>query len=466
MKKFQLGSWLLLFFLALHFTACENEPLEGEFPQQVENNAEEGQFIATIGGQGWLAEEAGAVIDASNTMVITGTKASTGESISLTIENAAVGTFDITAGVGTQNNGIFIDGEVFINPYISAAAFGGSGQLQITEINTDSLTITGTFSFVGARIAVDGEGNPITDGDGNPVIENTDITNGAFNSIPYTEGTGGGGGVSGALDPFFAKVDNVDFIPLALTSTRNMVSGSPMINIIAVNDAGEKIRIDIPEGMGTGTFAMEQLSDGTKLIAQYNANMGGEALSSNPGTITITEFNTLVGRIVATFAFTATDPLGIDPSVVEVTDGSFEIRYEAAATSTANSMICDIGGVAWAADFTDAFEFDFDGIATVTARGYNSTSGESIEITFPKDLAPGSYDFVMEDIAGESIARFFPEVGGTAYTSTDGSIIVLSNELGTGGVMEAAFLFFGEDLSGTDPTTYTLTNGQFIVELP
>jgi hypothetical protein len=466
MKKFQLGSWLLLFFLAFQFTSCDNEPLEGEFPQQEVNNAEEGQFVATINGQGWLAEAASAEINETNTMVITGTKTSTGETISLTIENAGVGTFDITAGVGTQNIGVYIDAEMLINPYISAAAFGGSGQVQITEINTDSLTVTGTFSFVGARVALDGDGNPITDGDGNPVIENTSITNGAFNSIPYTEVTGGGGGGSGALDPFFARVDDVDFVPIGLTTMRNIVSGSPMININAVNSSGETIRIDIPEGLGVGTFAMEQLSDGTKLIGQYNANNGGEALSSNPGSITITEFNTLVGRIVATFAFTATDPLGIDPTVAEITEGSFEVRYEAAASSSANSMMCDIGGVAWMADFTDAFEFDFDGIATVTARGYNSASGESIEITFPKDLAPGSYDFVMEDLPGQSLARIIPTIGGTAFTSTDGSIIVLSNELGTGGLIEAAFLFFGEDLSGTDPSTYSITNGQFIVELP
>ena len=465
MNKFQLGSWFVLFFLALQFTSCDNEPLEGDFPQEEMNTAEEGQFVATIDGQGWIAESTTTTMNEANTLAITGMKSSTGESISITVENAAVGLFDITAGVGTQNSGVFIDAETQMNPYFTSAALGGFGQLELTEINTDSLTITGTFSFFGARIALDSDGNPITDGDGNPVIENVTITNGAFNSIPYTEEAGGGGG-GGALDPFFAKVDEVDFEPVSLTSERNIVSGAPMINIVAFNATGEKIRIDIPEDLGVGTFAMEQLSDGTKLIAQYNNNMGGEDLSSNPGTISISQFNTLAGRIVATFEFTATDPLNIDPTVVQVTDGSFDIRYEPGATAGANSMSCDIGGVAWVADFVDATEFEFDGIVTVTARGYNSASGELIEITFPKELAPGSYDFVTTDIAGESIARFYPEVGGTAFTSTDGSIIVLTNDLATGGTMEAAFLFYGEDLSGIDPTTYTLTNGEFTVELP
>ena len=220
MNKFQLGSWFVLFFLALQFTSCDNEPLEGDFPQEEMNTAEEGQFVATIDGQGWIAESTTTTMNEANTLAITGMKSSTGESISITVENAAVGLFDITAGVGTQNSGVFIDAETQMNPYFTSAALGGFGQLELTEINTDSLTITGTFSFFGARIALDSDGNPITDGDGNPVIENVTITNGAFNSIPYTEEAGGGGG-GGALDPFFAKVDEV--------SPVNAINGIPSL---------------------------------------------------------------------------------------------------------------------------------------------------------------------------------------------------------------------------------------------
>ena len=153
MNRFQLGSWFVLFFLALQFTSCDNEPLEGDFPQEEMNTAEEGQFVATIDGQGWIAESTTTTMNEANTLAITGMKSSTGESISITVENAAVGLFDITAGVGTQNSGVFIDAETQMNPYFTSAALGGFGQLELTEINTDSLTITGTFSFFGARIA-------------------------------------------------------------------------------------------------------------------------------------------------------------------------------------------------------------------------------------------------------------------------------------------------------------------------
>jgi hypothetical protein len=465
MKKFQLGSWLLLFFLALQFTACDNEPLEGEFPQEEEVIAGEGQFVATIGGQAWTASTAGAVFFADNSLVVSGQLDATGQSISLTVENGGEGTFDLTAGVGTLNTAVYVDADQ-INPFESVAALGGFGQLTITEIDIDMATISGTFSFEGAREAVDAQGNPVIDGDGNPVIEFVSVSNGAFNSIPYTEEAGGGGGTGGTLDPFFAKVDGVNFVPDTVNSTRNVISNVPMINIVALNSEGEKIRIDIPEALGVGTFAMEQLSDGTKLIAQYNAGAGTEDLSSNPGSIEILEFNTLTGRIVANFAFTATDPLGINPTVVEVTDGNFEVLYEPGATSANNSMSATIDGTAWTANFTDAFEFDFSGTETVTARGYNSETGESIEITFPKSLAPGSYDFVSTATPGESSAKFFTEPGGTEFTATDGSIIVITNELAAGGAIEAAFLMLAEDTSGTNPATYNITSGQFMVELP
>ena len=466
MKQLQLGSWLVLFILALQFTSCDNEPLEGDFPQEQEIGADPGQFVAVINGQGFVAESVTAVFDENNTLVISGIKASTGESITLTVENASVGAFDISAGLGNLNSGIYITSEAILNPYTTAAVFGGSGTLEITEINTDSLTVTGRFSMEGVRQALDAEGNPVEDGDGNPVIENISITNGSFNMVPYTESdTGGGGGGSGPVDPFFALVDGVPFQGASVNSERTDVAGVTMIQIRALNAIGQLLRIDIPEDIGTGTFEMVQISDGTKLIGFYNPMTGGEDLSSNPGTITITEFNTLVGRIAAEFTFVATDPLGQDPSVYDVTEGSFDIRYDAAATSATNTMIADVDGVSWAANFVDAFEFDFQSVATVTARGYNSESGESIEITFPKDLAPGSYDFVSEATPGESIAHFIPVVGGDNFTSTDGSIIVLTNDLESGGIFEAGFLFLGEDLNGGSTDTFSLTNGLFTIEL-
>ena len=467
MRKVQPTKWFFLAFLALIYTACDNEPLEGEFPQNEENPAGEGQFVALINNDGFQADTASAVFEQDNTLTVSGTDSSTGQVISLTVENGAEGTFDLTAGVGTLNIGIYVDGNEVTNPYTSAGVFGGFGQLQITEVNDDEQTITGTFSLNGVRPAVDDSGNPILDGDGNPVLETISITNGAFNQIPFTIDSSGGGGGGSGIDPFFARVDGVDFIAESVNSERNIINNTAIITVAATNAEGQLIRLDIPESLGTGTFEMQSLSNGTDLIGIYNPNInGGEDLTSNPGTITITEFNTLAGRIVAAFEFTATDPLGVDPTVAEITDGSFEIRYTPEESQPENSMQMDVEGVTWIATDVDAITFDLSGIETVTVRGFNSDSGEYIEITFPMSLEPGSYEFVSETIAGQPVGRFYPVIGGTEYTSTDGSLVVLSNDLMSGGAIEAGFLMFAEDLSGSSSDTFSLTNGLFNVSLP
>src|SRR5690606_26036772 len=98
-----------------------------------------------------------------------------------------------------------------------------------------------------------------------------------------------------------------------------------MIKVEAKSNTGELIRIDVPRSLGIGTFDMANISDGTKLIALYNAGNGAENLTSNPGTITITEFDLELGILTATFSFTGNDPLNQIPDTVEVTEGSFTV---------------------------------------------------------------------------------------------------------------------------------------------
>ena len=47
-------------------------------------------------------------------------------------------------------------------------------RIQINYIQ--NLTITGTFSFTGFRLAVDADGNPVLDTNGDQIIEDEDIT--------------------------------------------------------------------------------------------------------------------------------------------------------------------------------------------------------------------------------------------------------------------------------------------------
>lgn len=300
---------MLLAFLAFQFFSCENELLTGEFVQEEENDADEGQFIAQIEGEEFVAASVTATLTTDNELVISGLKPGD-ENITLAVTNAAAGSFNLGGGPSGQNAGAYFDGSANIFPYISSEALGGYGLMNITELDTNEMTVTGTFSFVGVRIKLDGDGNPILDGNGDPILEEIEISRGAFNKIAYIiDDTGGGGGGNNPENEFFAKVDGVDFIADTIEVTEPMVGNFHMIKIEAKSAAGEIMRIDIPRSLGVGTFEMERISDGTKLIALYNAGGGSENLTSNPGSITISEFDLELGVLNATFNFTANDPL-------------------------------------------------------------------------------------------------------------------------------------------------------------
>jgi len=332
MKKQRLLNYLLLAFLAVQFSACTNEPLEGEFIQEDDSPAADGQFIATIDNQGFTADTALATLYAlNNRLVISGIKANSGEIITLSVQTAEEGSYSLVSGGANQNSAVYLNSNSLLNPYITSTELGGSGQLVITSLDSITQSVSGTFSFIGARVELDDEGNVVLDAEGNQIIETVDITDGAFSTIPYVIDETGDGTEGDGIpdDEFLALVDEMEFVTDSISSELRIIGGIPVIKIEARNNIGSLIRIDIPESLGIGTFEMDQMiSDGTQLIALYNDGLGGENLTSNPGTITITELNTDTGRLVATFSFTGTNPLDPeDTTVVEVTEGSFSVDY-------------------------------------------------------------------------------------------------------------------------------------------
>jgi len=471
MKRIQLLNLFLVFVLAFQFTACDNEPLEGEFPQEGDpGGVEDGQFIATIEGASFSATAASGVLYADNVLSLTGLDSGTGETISITVEEAGVGSFVITAGLGPINIGSFIDGTNPTNPYTTIGEFGGSGQLNITELNTTDLTVSGNFSFIGVRPQLDSEGNPVLDGEGNPIIETKSIAAGEFVAIPYILDTnnGGGGdpGDGGGTTPeseFFAHVDEIPFTPVFIETTKNVIGEHTVISVLARNEIGASIRVDIPETLGEGTFDMESLSDGTKLIGLYNANTGGENLTSNPGTITITEFDTEAGKIVATFEFTATDPLNVDPAVSQISLGEMTLYYEGTPGAVVDVLSADIDGETFIPESISAIKSPYNGITIVTISAVVGT--ENITLNFPADIEPGTYS--MEpglELGEENVGRYTPEVGvSLTYTSNPGILTIVSNDVVTG-VIEGNFAFLATDATAVDPTTFEITNGSFLVE--
>lgn len=463
MKKFQLFNWILIAFIAIQFTACENEPLEGEFPQDEDVvNVEEGGFVATVAGEGFTAETASGIITSENFLTLTGVSSS-GESIILTIEQAAAGVFDITAGLGNLNSGIY-SGDNF-SPYISTGALGGSGTLTIIEMDNVGLTVTGTFSFTGMRIAVDNEGNPILDAEGNPVLEEVVITSGEFNKIPYVLDDEGESGTP-VEDEFFAKVDGVDFIPVAITTSLNEVAGINVVKIVAVNADEAIMRIDIPEDLGVGTFAMESLSDGTKLISLYNSNTGGENLTSNPGTITITRFNVIAGIIEATFSFTATDPINVDPTINEVTEGAFKVDYIVSEGETITSFTAEVDESPFNPDSILVGETSFNGVTRFNITVIESGTNQKMGLFFPVDIEVGTYDMTNLLIDGsEKFAQYSPDFGNTVLFRSNPGVLTIIDYDHDSGIIQGSFSFTAIDILNQDTNVYEVTNGEFTLEL-
>ena len=455
---------MLVAFLAFQFFSCENEPLTGEFVQEEQNDADEGQFIAKVAGQEYIASSAIATLTTTNEMVITGLKPG-GENITLSIKDAAVGTFNLTTGGNIENAGTYFDGSVNVLPYISAAALGGSGLLNITELDATAKTVTGTFSFMGVRIKVDGDGNPIIDGNGDPVLENIEITNGAFNAIPYIiDDTGGGGGTTDPNNEFFAKVDGVDFVADTIFVSEPVVGDIHMIKVEAKSNTGELMRIDVPRSLGVGTFDMVNISDGTKLIALYNAGNGAENLTSNPGSITITEFDLELGILTATFSFTGTDPLNQINDIVEVTEGSFTVYFEGIPGAN-NAFTANVDGASYTPDeivISTSIVNQYPRVTITTTKG-----DQRIELTFPLTVTVGTFDMGTEIIDGDEVVGYYtPEVGTSiTYVSSPGILDITNYDIANG-LIEGTFNFTGIDASGQDSTIYQITGGTFLIVLP
>lgn len=452
---------LLLFFI--HFS-CVNEPLEGDFPQDDGVlNIEEGEFRANVGIGDFSTGFAVGVLSNTDLLTITGTVPDTGESIVLTIENPGVGTFNITAGLGTQNSGVYIETNPE-NPFVSDGTFGVFGQLNITEFDAQNATVSGTFSFTGVRVVLDVDGNPVLDSNGQPTLETEEITNGIFNKIPYTTEDQGGGGTP-ITDEFFAKVDGVNFDAESVTTSLNTVAGVSVVKIVAVNELGEIIRIDIPEDLGIGTFAMEPLSDGTKLIGLFNPATVGENLTSNPGTINITRFNVFTGIIEATFEFTATDPLVQDPSIAEITEGSFKVDYISSPGDTVTSFTAFIDGEFFGPDSIFVGETIFNGLSRFNITAIISDTGQKMGLFFPTDIEIGTYEMTTNLIDGsEKFCQYTPEIGETiTYISNPGTLTISDYDQDAGFV-EGTFTYTALDLTAQDPEVYQITEGEFTIE--
>ena len=471
MKKNTVLNLIFVLFASLCFQSCDTEPLTGQFVQIDDITAIEiGQFKAQIDGDEFIATIVNATLTPENLLIISGVIDVTGEAIQLRVSDAGVGSFDLKTAAGNDNSAEYFAPGSTMNPFISAATLDGSGELSLTEFNTTAFTITGFFEFVGKRIQLDASGNAVLDENGDPNVQDISVTSGGFNQITYVlgdddgDGGGDGDGDGGLEDEFTALIEGIEFVEDSIVSTVTTIGVTEMLKVVAQTATNSSIRIDLPLFTGTGTFPMESISDGTKIIALYNENIGGENLTSNPGSITITDFDTEEGVLVATFEFTGTDPLGLDPNIAAVTSGEMTIYFAGIPGSGPKPFSAEIDSVLYEPDPSDiSVSIGLQsGVERVTVT---TTIGEQfMSLTFPRNIAVGSYDLSDSLIDPEnSVAIYKPMTGiSTSFSSSPGSLTIENYDMSTGEIT-GSFSYTALDRLGVDPTSYDVSNGFFKV---
>ena len=486
MKKVVLITWVILLFFISLFSSCNNEVFDGEFIESFpcENTADIGELrvlLDTLNFRGIISETKAEFVIHPNGFVHIAIFSlnDEGELLYININSPEVGVFDLA----TTNEGGFIfpgnhpelltnfghyalNADEFFggNGYSTFTGHGGFGEFEITKMDFEENLISGNFSFSARRSKKDSvTGEVIFNENGNPIIETVEITCGSINDIPFEQRDEGDQPYY--FTEFYAEVDGEEFVEHSLTAgvifTGN--NENEVINIEARTFSGRMLRIDIPLELEEGTYAFEALSDGTRLTAIYNNNANSEALTANPGSITITDFDKIQGTIEANFSFTGTDPLGIDPTVVEVTNGMFKLSYNTSASL--NYLVADVDNEEYFLDDLFIVQSNVLGVDVVTINT-NGGGFNGLDLILPKYIEEGSYNMTSNwETGNEKIGLFSPNYQtDSAFRSNSGTLTIISNDVLLG-VIEGNFEFVASDIYGIDPTEYTITNGAFLVHL-
>lgn len=137
----------------------------------------------------------------------------------------------------------------------------------------------------------------------------------------FLDETGVDGSDSGASS-FFANVNGVEFIDTVITTSTIDNGTVEYISITAVNDMNEVIEMSIPVAHIVGSYSFTQSLMVTSVSGSYL--VGGDTLTSLPGTLFITEKT--ASSITGVFSFTASPTTGIG-TTYDVTDGTFSVVY-------------------------------------------------------------------------------------------------------------------------------------------
>lgn len=306
---------LLLFLLPLVFlAACQKEvadTLSGIEPTNPSGTGGSGTFTAKIDGVAWTADRGafahfGVAANGIPAIISIFGLGTDKKIVGLSLVDSGVHTYTFTAD--DLNAGIFQDSSLpDVNSFASLGApTQPSGTANITSIDRDKKTVSGTFSFIAYR-ELDGQQRNITDG--------------VFTNIPYTENSGLPS--ASTSDTFTVKIDGTYFQVYSVSALK--VDLTNTISVTGGDQQGVKnVSIVVPPTIAPGTYTLGTF--GADYMGIYNTG-AGTLTSINGGTLQILEHNTTTKRIRGTFTFKGEDILSVLPSA-DLTEGYFSATYQ------------------------------------------------------------------------------------------------------------------------------------------
>ncbi len=232
------------------------------------------------------------------------------------------------------------------------------------------------------------------------------------------------------------------------------------IEITATNaSTGEVFRFTLPNN-GEATYFSQNTSNSqgeAEYITSGDDTLTSVYASNNAYTLVeITEIDTVSKRMKGTFGSGVFD--ADDASVFYIfQEGVFEnVPYtETEFTFGETTLTATVNGSAFVADFT----FSLESQNTLAISG-STLTGESLQISFPTSLAPGTYGLGTSSANPTHSGTY--STGGNSALANTGTLVITSNNAATSTVV-GTFNFQATTFP-PNPVTYSITAGAFTAE--
>ena len=246
-------------------------------------------FKVDFDGQTLFASDASAHIG-DDRITISGFRDTVGDEVILEFFETTTGTFQLGANAIQPNTATYFNAnEVWTSVDGTGQA---QGQVTLSHIDMENLTITGTFNFTGHQNG-----------------ETKAFTNGVFNQIAFTKS-----------NQFFAKVDGVEFVDTQIVPGINNFG---FIGLLAITGSGEKIFIATDYNVTPGTYNFSPFNQGTP---RFGYSPSFEDFHYAEGTLTIEIHNRQRNFLKGKFECTAT-PYLTGVGTYQITEGEFCVTY-------------------------------------------------------------------------------------------------------------------------------------------